>query len=169
MTDKDHRARFALERQANRTRERLYDTLSELDHRRHEVMDHPGTLMKAELREHMKPIAITTGTMILSVSSLIGWSVYRLSTRDRRRRAERWNALRRFWMHPERLARRAPPEGTLASQLGRKVLMSAIGYAAVELTKRTVSRAIPRLGTGLPEDAEGERGAARVVVRTLPA
>lgn len=151
-----------LERAANRTRERLLDTLSALDHRRHEVQDHPVELLEAEMHEHMTPIAITTGALILGISSAIGWSVYRLATRDQRRREERWNALRRFWNHPERLARSSPPEGSLASQLGRKVLLSAIGWASVELTKRSL---LPLIRSR----AYGTLAPPRVLVRTLPA
>jgi len=157
------RARLVLEREANRTRERLLDTLSELDNRRHEVTEHPGELIKAVALEHLRPIAIATGTLILGVAGLIGWSVYRLATQAQRRREERWRALRRWWNHPERIARRAPEEAPLAWQLGRKILLSAVGFAAVELTKRTVARALPRVearNEGLPR--------SRVVVRTLP-
>lgn len=151
-----------LERAANRTRERLLDTLSALDHRRHAVQDHPVAALEAEMHEHMKPIAIATGAVILGVSSVIGWSVYRLATRDQRRRQERWNALRRFWRHPELVARSSLPEGSLASQLGRKVLLSAAGWASVELTKRSL---LPLIRARAHE----ELPPSRVLVRSLPA
>lgn len=159
MSEED-RARELLERSANRTRERLVDTLAALDRRRHEVTDHPKELVKYEIRKHGTAVALTATSIILGVGGVIGLSVYRLATREQRRREERWRALRRVWNHPERLARRDPPKGSLASDLGRKVLMSALTWVAVEMTKRSLKRALP---TG---EAPGH---PRVVVRTLPA
>ncbi|MBI2390553.1 MAG: hypothetical protein HYV09_13265 [Deltaproteobacteria bacterium] len=156
----DDRARELLERSANRTRERLVDTLAALDHRRHEVTDHPTDLVKYELHEHATAVAIAASSIILGIGGVIGLSVYRLATRDRRRSEERWDALRRVWKHPERIARRNPPKGSLASDLGRKVLMSALTYVAIEMTKRTLQRVLP---------AGEQPGHPRVVVRTLPA
>lgn len=157
--------RVVLEREANRARDRLLGTLSELDHRRHAVQDHPTELVRSELQEYRRPIVIATGTAIVGLASVLGWSVYRLATRDQRRREERWAALRRFWEHPERIARKSLPQGTLASQLGRKVLLSAIGLIAVDLTKKALKGALPLVRAG----AYGELSPPRVVVRTLPA
>ena len=157
--------RQALELEANRARGRLLDTLSELDHRRHAVQDHPSELVRNELNVYRRPIVIATGGAIVGLASILGWSVYRLATRDSRRREERWTAVRRFWEHPERLARNSPPEGTLASQLGRKVLLSAIGWIAVDLAKKALSSALPLVRAS----AYGELSSPRVLVRTLPA
>lgn len=159
MSDNDNR-RELLERSANRTREQLVETLSALDHRRHELADVKGQVKK-QLHEHAKPIAITAGLAIAGLGTLIGISIYHLATRRERLRRERWTALRRLWEHPERLARKNPPKGTLASDIGRKVITSLLTFAAIELAKRAIKRALP----------SGEQQLQRpaVVVRTLPA
>lgn len=159
MSDDLERKRELLERSANRTRERLIETLSALDDKRHELTDVKG-MVKREMREHRTPIAITLGSVLLGVGGIVGWSIYRLATRRERLRGERWKALRRLWNHPERLARKDPPSGSLASEIGRKVLVSALTFAALELTKRTAHRLLP---------AADESVRTRVVVRTLPA
>jgi hypothetical protein len=154
--------RELLERAANRTRERLIDTLASLDHKRHDLTDGGVKgIVHREVEEYKKPIAITAGSIILAVSGIVGWSVYRLATRKQRIREERWKALRRIWNHPERIARKDPPKGSLASELGRKVLVSALTFAALEMTKRGVRNALPA--------GEKQPVLTKVVVRTLPA
>lgn len=151
--------RELLERSANRTRERLVETLSALDERRHELTDVKGQIHK-QVHEHVKPLAITGGSIVLAVGTVIGVSIYRFATRKERLRQERWNALRRLWNHPERLARKSPPKGSVAAELGRKIVISALTFAAIELTKRSVRQALP---------AAQPVTRTRVVVRTLPA
>ena len=153
--------RELLERSANRTRERLIGTLSALDEKRHELTDVKGRIHK-QVHEHRKPLAITGGSIVLAVGTIIGVSIYRLATRKERVREERWKALRRFWNHPERLARKDPPSGSVAAELGRKILVSALTFAAIELTKRGVRNA-------LPARLEGPAARPHVIVRTLPA
>lgn len=155
-------SRDDLEREANRTRARLLDTLEALDQRRHDVTDDPRAFLVERLGDHSKVTAGATSALVFGAAGALGWSVYRLATRDRRRRQERWNALRRFWAHPELVARRSPPQGTLAEQLGRKLLTSAIGWIGVELARRSLS-SVMSWARPMP------RGLPRVVVRTLPA
>jgi hypothetical protein len=155
MSDADNNRRELLERSANRTRERLVDTLSELDHRRHDVTD-----VHKQIAEHKKPIVLGGLAIVLAVGTAIGVSIYHLATRRERVRRERWRALHRLWEHPERVARKKVPKGTLASEIGRKVITSALTFVALELTKRTVRRALTA-GDFAPRQ--------RVVVRTLPA
>ena len=166
MTERDAAAGpLALEREANQMRERLLGTLGELDHRRHAVRDHPSELVRRKLVVYRRPIAMAVGAVVLGLASVLSWSVYRLATREPRRREERWAALRRIWKHPERVARNSVPEGTLALQVGRKVLLSAIGWIAVDLTKKALSAVQPLVRPG----AYGEPSFPRVLVRTLPA
>jgi len=159
MSDEMDRRRELLERSANRTREQLVETLSALDHRRHELTDVKGQVKK-QVHEHAAPIAIGAGAVIATLGTVIGLSIYHLATRRERVRRERWRALSRIWEHPERLARKNPPKGTLASDIGRKVVASAMTFAAIELAKRAVKGALPA-GESTLRPA--------VVVRTLPA
>lgn len=155
MSDDLERRRELLERSANRTREQLIDTLTALDHRRHELTD-----VKGQVKKHALPVAIGAGTVIAAVGTALGLSIYHLATRRERLRRERWRALHRLWEHPERIARKNPPKGTLASDIGRKVVTSALTFAALELTKRAIKGALPP-----PENTLRPA----VVVRTLPA
>jgi hypothetical protein len=159
MSDELERRRELLERSANRTREHLIETLSALDHRRHELTDVKGQVRK-QVHEHAAPIAIGAGAVIAALGTAIGLSIYHLATRKERIRRERWRALQRLWEHPERLARKNPPKGTLASDIGRKVVTSAMTFAAIELTKRAVKASLPTSEQTLQP---------AVVVRTLPA
>ncbi len=159
MSDEMDRRRELLERSANRTREQLIETLGALDHRRHELTDVKGQVKK-QVQDHAAPIAIGAGAVIAALGTVIGLSIYHLATRRERTRRERWNALTRIWEHPERLARKNPPKGTLASDIGRKVVTSAMTFAAIELAKRAVKSALPT-GESTLRPA--------VVVRTLPA
>jgi hypothetical protein len=165
MRDNDHKLdlekkRELLERSANRTRERLIETLSALDDKRHELTDVKG-LAKREVIEHKKPILITAGSLVGAVGAIVGYSIYRFATRRERLRAERWKALKRWWNHPERLARKNPPTGSVAAELGRKILIGSLTFAALELTKRSIRGALPEHKTVIAP--------TRVVVRTLPA
>jgi len=159
MSDDLERRRELLERSANRTREQLIDTLTALDHRRHELTDVKGQVRR-QVHEHAMPIAIGAGAVIAAVGAALGLSIYHLATRRERLRRERWKALHRLWEHPERIARKNPPKGTLASDIGRKVVTSALTFAALELTKRAIKGALP--------PAEQTLRPA-VVVQTLPA
>lgn len=153
--------RELLERAANRTRERLVETLGALDEKRHELTDGgvKGLAMR-EVEEHKKPLIIGGASIVLAVSTIVGVSVYRLATRKERLREERWKALRRYWNHPERIARKNPPKGSLAAELGRKILIGTLTFAALELAKRTMKNALP---------AGPAPARTRVIVRTLPA
>src|SRR5205085_2475559 len=130
--------RELLERAANRTRERLVETLNALDDKRHELTDVKG-LVHDQVVEHKKPILITGGSIVLAVSSIVGWSIYRFATRKERLREERWKALRRYWNHPERLARKDPPNGSLAAELGRKKSRAREGRPRTPRAPRTSS------------------------------
>ncbi len=147
------RRRELLERSANRTRERLADALFALDQRRH-------GLVRYEYQQHKVSIAITAGSLVAAVTGAVGYSVYRLATREQRLREERWKALRRLWSHPERLARKDPPPGSLVVEIGRKVVVATLTFVALELTKRAVRGALPA-----PEPP----ALATSIVRTLPA
>lgn len=155
MSEDLEKKRAILERSANRTRERLMDTITALAQRRHEITD-----VKGQLREHAAPIAIAGGAIVIALGTALGLSIYHFATRRERLRKERWTALRRIWNHPERLAQREHPKGSFASEVGRKVAFSVLTYVALELTKRTVRRAL------MPAEPALE---PKVFVRTLPA
>ena len=104
MSDDLERRRELLERSANRTREQLIETLTAIDHRRHELTD-----IKKQVHEHAAPIAIGGGAIVTAIGAALGLSIYHFATRKQRIRRERWKALQRLWEHPERLARKNPP------------------------------------------------------------
>jgi hypothetical protein len=65
-----------LEQKVGLIREHLTDVVSELDYRRHELMD-----VKGQLRKHAGLIAGIAGGAVLIAGGIIGFSVYRSRTR----------------------------------------------------------------------------------------
>jgi hypothetical protein len=134
------RERELLERDADRVRDRLQGTLEALDQRRHQLAE--LTDVKKQVREHATPIGLVAGGLLLGTFGLLGYSIYHAVTRKKRLRQERMNALMRFWNHPERLARSKPPKGSLAQQVGRGIVTSALTVAVTELSKRSLRRVL---------------------------
>src|SRR5207249_196310 len=98
-----------LEHRADVARARLLGTLDELDRRRHELFD-----WKLQLRRHSGEVLGTLGGIVAGVALTAGIVAYRVSSRERRLRRERWHAFDRLWRHPERVAARQTMLGAAA-------------------------------------------------------
>ena len=118
--------------------------------------------LEKQVEAHWKPLAFAGGLVVTTLGSVLGVSIYWAATRRERLRRERWSALRRLWEHPERIARKEPPRGSMAWSIARKVLTATLTYVALEASKRMVRNALPTART-----VELRRN--DVVVRTLPA
>jgi hypothetical protein len=106
-------ARHEMEVRADFARDRLLDTISAIDRRRHEVLD-----WKLQLRQHLAQLAMMSAVVVGAMGLLVGVGLYRAKLFAERRRGERVRALGRFWQHPERVAtrqRRRPLRATLLS------------------------------------------------------
>ena len=135
--------RERLEREANMARARLATTIDEIDRRAHEAVD-----VKLQLRRHAAPLAVAAGIVVLPIVAAIGVGIYRLATRDARMRRERVRALKRGWRHPDRLARYKNPP--LAVEMGRRILVGAVTYVAIQAIKRTLDGRFPKLVAARP-------------------
>ena len=129
--------RERLEREANLVRARLATTIDVLDRRAHEAVD-----VKLQVRRNIVPIAITAGTIGAAILGGIGWGIYRIATRDSRRRHERLVAARRTWRHPERVGRyKSAP---VHVEIGRKLLVGVATSLGMMLLKRLLLRPAER-------------------------
>ena len=124
--------RERLEREANLARARLADTLGALDRRAHDVVD-----LQLQIRRHARPLIIAGAIVGVSALGLASLGIYRFATRDARRRRDRFLAVRRLWMHPERVARSEPP--SIPAAIGRKLLVGAVTIVATTLLKRAIA------------------------------
>ena len=123
------------EEKANRIRGDLLRSLDELGRRRYEATD-----WRVQLHRNWRLIAAGGGVLgaLVSARLLVGW----LSEKRRVKhlRHERWQAARRFWDHPERVApaRHSGPiewgmnvfgifATAIASQLSRRVARQLVG------------------------------------------
>jgi len=122
-----------LQAEIEATRSRLATTVSELDRRRHEILD-----LKAQLRRHGLAIAGVAAAVSGAVAAAVALSMRRARARRRptaraRRLAEAFSRMQR---HPDRVARGVPGPG-------RKALASAASAAAALAAKRLAGRLLP--------------------------
>ena len=142
MTESHHEERERLEREANLVRARLATTLDVLDKRGHEMVD-----VKLQVKRHVLPIAVVGGTIVLAVVSGVGYAIYRIATRDERKRLERRRIPARVWNHPERVAQVQKPP--VLAEIGRKLLVGTLTMLGMSLVKRAINS--PAI-TGRPRD-----------------
>jgi hypothetical protein len=127
----------AVEREIERTRERLGALLAELSRRRHELGD-----VRLQARRHVVSLAVTAGVLLAGIAAAIGAAV------RRRRRghllAERARHLRqaigRMAAHPDRVAKRRPNVG---SKIAGAAAGAVVGVVAKAIAQRAMSRALP--------------------------
>jgi hypothetical protein len=145
----------ALEREVDAVRDRLADTLSRLDEKRHAVTDPVQAVVEdpaqavdqamersAEvLGQHRRELAIVAGLAAGAIGAAVAWSLHRARTRRRRLMRHRLEAAVRVWKHPEQIARTEPG---FWESVARKVLMTALTTAAVRLVTNTLEP-VPRL------------------------
>jgi hypothetical protein len=133
--------------QANATRNRLLKTVEELDRKRHDVLD-----VKKQVKEHIAPIAVTGGVIVVGLSSLIGLAIFRALHAAERKRAERKKMLFRLWNHPERAARKQPTSffGQLLRSVALGLASTVIMIPARRAIAGIVDAADPRKRAELP-------------------
>ena len=135
-THQDERER--LEREANLVRAKLATTLDVLDTRGHELI-HRGqelTDVKLQVKRHIVPLAAIAGTVAVGFVSIVGWAIYRVATREERKRAERRRLPSRVWNHPERVAQVQKPP--VLAEIGRKLLVSTATMVGMTLIRRAI-------------------------------
>jgi len=134
--------REQIERTADRIREELLVTLQELDRRRTEATD-----VGVQLRKHSTGLTVVGLGLVAALGAAFAWTSYRARSLNRRRRERRYQALRRAWRHPERVAVRSA-DRALPVELGKKLGL-ALGLAfGTQLAKRTAELLIPTGATG---------------------
>lgn len=134
--DRDH-----LEAEANVARARLARTLDALDHRRHELTD-----VKLQIRLHSRALLLAGGVVVLAIGGVVVVSILRARARERERPRERFQLLKMFWRRPERVedAVKHEQRGFFA-ELGRRVLLGTLTWAALQLAKNAAKRGVPEL------------------------
>ncbi|MEO7096319.1 MAG: hypothetical protein ABI175_23875 [Polyangiales bacterium] len=139
--------RERLEREANLVRAKLATTLDVLDERGHELVHRGQELVdvKLQVKRHLVPIAIVAGTAALALFSGIGYAIYRVATRDERRRLARRRLPSRVWNHPERVAQVQKPP--VLAEIGRKLLVSTATLVGMSLIKRALRAPRPVMTT----------------------
>lgn len=122
----------ALETEIEHLRTRLDRSLSELDRRRHELMDY-----KLQMRKHPQALMIAGGVMLLLFGG-VAYSVYnsRRHSLALRRARKYKGAMRRAVDHPEYVARKTGPG------VGEKILASVGTTVAIALTKKLIERTV---------------------------
>lgn len=136
MTPETEPTREDLEANANALRSRLARTLESLDRRRHDLFN-----VKVQAARH--PF-LTVGLGALGLASAVGaaGAAYLLHRHSRQQLpAERLRALTRIWQHPKRVARFS--KGTVAGDIARSVLVSAVSFGISELLQRAVRQLLP--------------------------
>jgi len=125
--------REALEREAGQARARLLHRIDVLERRRHEVMD-----VKHQVETHIVPVAASGAIVVAGAGAVLALVINHAIDSRRHRGRERMRAFQRIWQHPERAGRYQPRSAF--AEIGRKVLVAAASFVAVELTKRGVRR-----------------------------
>lgn len=121
-----------LETEIEHLRTRLDRSLSELDRRRHELMDY-----KLQMRRHPQALMIAGGVLLLLFGG-VAYSVYNSRKHGlAMRRARKYKgAMRRAVDHPENVARKSEPG------VGAKILASVGTTVAVALAKKLIERTV---------------------------
>ena len=151
----EEKTREELEREAERTRARLLETLDVLDRRRHDLLD-----VRKQVEDHFAPVASAIAIAVLFLGGAIGVAIHDAIDRRRHKGRARVRALARLWQHPDRALR--VEEKSFAGELGRKVLMTALSVVATQVTSHFVKQA---LALELGEAHEGDHAPHE---RTLP-
>lgn len=120
-----------IESEIEHLRSRLDLSLSELDRRRHELLD-----VRLQIRRHPEALAVAGGVALL----LIGGVAYSIARSHRRE--EPMQKARRFRIAVGRAAEN--PQRVVRSEagIGEKILAAIATTVAVALTKKLIERAI---------------------------
>ncbi|SEL37242.1 hypothetical protein SAMN05444354_105351 [Stigmatella aurantiaca] len=135
-------AREQVERTADRIRDELLLTLSELERRRERVMD-----VRYHASQHQDLLIGLGVAAVAAVGIGVGIGVWRVRHRQQILAKKRRLALHRAWEHPERLATRAD-QAPLSVELGRKLVVIFGSALATAVAKNAVRGLVPpRQGT----------------------
>lgn len=129
--------REQIEKTADRIREEWLVTLQELDRRKHEATD-----LGLQARRHAAVFALVGAGITATVGGSIAWAAFRARHRTRVRMDKRWEAVRRAWNQPERVAVRSEDRAWPVELV--KKLGLALGLAfGTQLAKRTAQVLLP--------------------------
>jgi hypothetical protein len=137
MTD----GRLQIGRAADRIRDELASTLSELDRRRHVAMD-----FRYQVKEHLPWLAAAVGGLALLAGGGFAW------WRAQRRRdrghlfQDRLRGFVRAWEHPKRIAARDVSR-SLPVELARKAAIGFVVAAVSQVARRSAQRLLPDNGS----------------------
>lgn len=135
-------AREQVEHTADRIRDELLLTLSELERRRERVLD-----VRYQASQHQDLLIGLGVAAIAMVGVGVGIGVWRARHRQQLLAKKRRLALHRAWEHPERLATRAD-QAPLSVELGRKLVVIFGSALASAVAKNAVRGLVPpRQGT----------------------
>lgn len=137
MTTESEMHRQSLERRADIVRSRLAETLASLAYRRHRWFD-----WRYQVRHHLWQFAVVGGVLLLVAVGSVVLAVRRASVRWWERWRERFRAVRRWWVYPERVARQEPRPSWVA-ELARRLLVTMVTAGASELIRAGARRALP--------------------------
>jgi hypothetical protein len=119
-----------LERDVEDIRDNMTGLVTELDRRRHEVLD-----WRKQLRRNARPLAIATLGLVVLLGGMAGLSVWRRRRRNRPlAKARRLrDALSRMIEHPELVAQ---PRPSIANKALGAAVSSVAGVVAKSVTER---------------------------------
>lgn len=129
--------REQIERTADRIRDEWLVTLQELDRRKEEATD-----LRLQARRHAGVFVSVGAGLTALVGGAVAFGVWRTRHRQRLRMQKRWEAARRAWNQPERLAVRSEDRAwpvELVQKLGL-----ALGLAfGTQFARRTAQALLP--------------------------
>jgi hypothetical protein len=124
--------REGIERRADIARLKLSRTLQALGRKRHDVAD-----VGLRIRRRARRVVLVAVVLAFTLGGAVAALARRRAERGVRARRERWMAIGRALLHPERVARR---EALAPSLLGKKVIRVVLTTVAAELAKRAAKR-----------------------------
>lgn len=129
--------RKQVEETADRIRDELMLTLTELDRRRTRALD-----VRYHARQHRTELMAACAALLTAVGLGVGYAVYRARNRDEILRRKRRKALARAWEHPDRVASTAEPR-PLGAELGRKLVLIFASALATAVARNAVATLVP--------------------------
>ncbi|PTL83136.1 hypothetical protein [Vitiosangium sp. GDMCC 1.1324] len=133
--------REQVEKTADRLRDELLLTLEELERRRERAMD-----VRYQFRHALgknRDVILKAGGVALALALVgMGYSWWRERHREELLWKHRAQALRRAWVHPDRLASHAE-ERPVAIELGRKLVLIFVTTLASAMAKSAVQSLVP--------------------------
>lgn len=146
MTPETEPNREDLETHANALRSRLARTLESLDRRRHDLFN-----VKVQATRHPFLTVAVGAVGVASVLSTVGLGYLLHRHHQKQLPVERLRAFGRIWYHPKRVARFS--KGTVAGDIARSVIVSAVSFGISELLQRAIKQLLPAVPEKQPVPA----------------